>query len=122
MMSHGHVIRTAGVSALILAVLSGAAVGAPRSADAVYVNGKIFTADAKDQVVQGFAVAGDHFLAVGSNAEIRKFIGKGTRVVDLKGHFASPGLTDDHFHNEGGGSGIDLSHVRSMAELLTTVA
>ena len=121
-MSHGHVIRAAGVSALILAVLSGAAVGAPRSADAVYVNGKIFTADAKDQVVQGFAVAGDHFLAVGSNAEIRKFIGKGTRVVDLKGHFASPGLTDDHFHNEGGGSGIDLSHVRSMAELLTTVA
>ena len=42
--------------------------------------------------------------------------------MDLKGHFVSPGLTDDHFHNEGGGSGIDLSHVRSMAELLTTVA
>ncbi len=121
-MIHGHVIRAAGVSALILAGLSGAAVGAPRAADAVYVNGKVFTADAKDHVVQGFAVAGDHFLAVGSNAEIRKFIGKGTRVVDLKGHFVSPGLTDDHFHNEGGGSGIDLSHVRSMAELLTTVA
>lgn len=121
-MSHGHVIRAAGVSALILAAMSGEAGGAPQSADAVYVNGKVFTADAKDRVVQGFAVAGDHFLAVGSNAEIRKFIGKGTRVVDLKGHFVSPGLTDDHFHNEGGGSGIDLSHVRSMAELLTTVA
>jgi predicted amidohydrolase YtcJ len=42
--------------------------------------------------------------------------------VDLQGHFVGPGLTDDHFHNEGGGTGIDLSHVRSLAELLTTVA
>ena len=72
--------------------------------------------------MQGFAVSGDRFIAVGSNADIRKFIGKGTRVVDLKGHFVSPGLADDHFHNEGGGSGIDLSHVRTLAELLTTVA
>jgi len=58
----------------------------------------------------------------GSNAEVRKFVGKSTKLIDLKGHFVSPGLTDDHFHNEGGGTGIDLSHVRTMAELLTTVA
>jgi predicted amidohydrolase YtcJ len=95
---------------------------APQRADTVYVNGKIFTADARDSVVQGFAVSGNRFLAVGANADMRKFIGKGTMVVDLKGRFVSPGLTDDHFHNEGGGSGIDLSHVRTMAELLTTVA
>ena len=30
----------------------------------------------------------------------------------------SPGITDDHFHNEGGGPGVDLSHVRSLGELL----
>jgi hypothetical protein len=115
-------IRTAGVSAIVLAAMSGVVAGAPRSADTVYVNGKVFTADAKDQVVQGFAVSGDRFIAAGSNAEVRKFIGKGTKVVDLKGHFVSPGLTDDHFHNEGGGTGIDLSHTRTIAELLTTVA
>ena len=34
----------------------------------------------------------------------------------------SPGITDDHFHNEGGGPGVDLSHVRTLGELLTTVA
>jgi predicted amidohydrolase YtcJ len=121
-MIRGSIMGAAGVSALILAALSGAAIGAPKSADAVYVNGKVFTADTQDHVVQGFAVSGDHFIAAGSTAEIRKFIGKGTRVVDLKGHFVSPGLADDHFHNEGGGSGIDLSHVRTLAELLTTVA
>jgi predicted amidohydrolase YtcJ len=115
-------VRAVGLSAAILAILSATAMGAPQRADTVYINGKIFTADAKDDVVQGFAVAGDRFIAVGDTAAIRKFIGKGTKVVDLKGHFVSPGLADDHFHNEGGGSGIDLSHVRTLAELLTTVA
>src|SRR5579883_2951124 len=91
-------------------------------ADAVYLNGKVYTADAKDDVVEAFAVRDERFIAVGSTAEIRKFAGKGTKVVNLKGHFVSPGLTDDHFHNEGGGDGIDLSHVRTMAELLTTIA
>jgi predicted amidohydrolase YtcJ len=113
-------VKAASISAVMLVALPGMA--APQRADTVYVNGKIFTADARDSVVQGFAVSGNRFLAVGANADMRKFIGKGTRVVDLKGHFVSPGLTDDHFHNEGGGSGIDLSHVRTMAELLTTVA
>ncbi|HKD48333.1 MAG TPA: amidohydrolase [Rhizomicrobium sp.] len=108
---------------VILAVLTiPAAAESAQTADAVYINGKIFTADGKDDVVQGFAVSGDHFIAVGSTAQMRKLVGKGTKVVDLKGHFVSPGLTDDHFHNEGGGDGIDLSHVRTLAELLTAVA
>jgi len=117
-----YAIRTIGISTVILAAFCSSALAAPMRADAVYLNGKIFTADAKDRVVQGFAVAGSRFIAAGDNAALRKFIGKGTRVVDLKGHFVSPGLTDDHFHNEGGGSGIDLSHARTMAELLTLVA
>ncbi len=115
-------VKAASVLAVILAALPGSAQAAPRHADAVYINGKIFTANAKDAVVHGFAVAGNRFIAVGDNEDVRKFIGKGTKVVDLKGRFVSPGLTDDHFHNEGGGNGIDLSHVRTMAELLTTVA
>ena len=107
---------------VMLAAAPGAASAAAQRADTVYINGKIYTADAKDRVVRGIAVAGNRFLAVGDNAAVRKFIGRGTRVVDLKGHFVSPGLADDHFHNEGGGNGVDLSHVRTMAELLTTVA
>ncbi|MGZ5927304.1 MAG: amidohydrolase family protein, partial [Rhizomicrobium sp.] len=117
-----NAVKVAGLSVVILAALAVTAMGASQRADTVYLNGKIFTADAKDDVVQGFAIAGDRFIAVGGNAAMRRYIGKGTRVVDLKGHFVSPGLADDHFHNEGGGSGIDLSHVRTLAELLTTVA
>jgi predicted amidohydrolase YtcJ len=95
---------------------------APAPADIVFVNGKVFTADAQDHVVQGFAVAGDHFVAAGTDSEVRRYVGPQTKVIDLKGRFVSPGITDDHFHNEGGGAGVDLSHVRSLGELLTTVA
>ncbi len=106
----------------VSAVFFASAAQAADKADAVYLNGKVYTADAGDGVVQGFAVSGDRFLATGSNAQMRKYIGKGTKVVDLKGHFVSPGLTDDHFHNEGGGTGMDFSHVRTLGELLTVIA
>ncbi|HYM18040.1 MAG TPA: amidohydrolase [Micropepsaceae bacterium] len=115
-----------GAMACLLACLaSGSPQAAPLPAgpaDAVFINGKVYTADAKDTVVEGFAIRGDRFVAAGTTSDIRKYIGASTKVVDLRGHFVSPGLTDDHFHNEGGGTGIDLSHVRSLAELLTTVA
>jgi predicted amidohydrolase YtcJ len=101
---------------------AGAAPAPAVQADAVFLNGKVYTADAKDSVVEAFAISSDHFIAAGTSSDIRKYIGTMTKVVDLHGHFVSPGLTDDHFHNEGGGPGIDLSHVRSLAELLTTVA
>jgi predicted amidohydrolase YtcJ len=111
-----------GFLSLLMSSIWSAAAAQPRTADTIYVNGKVFTADATDSLVEAFAVAGDRFIAVGSNAQVRKLAGAQTRIVDLKGHFVSPGLADAHFHNEGGGAGIDLSHVRSMAELMVTVA
>jgi predicted amidohydrolase YtcJ len=108
--------------ALACAATSAVLAQTPAPADIVFVNGKIFTADAGDRVVQGFAVSGDRFVAIGTDDEMRRYVSPQTRVIDLKGHFVSPGITDDHFHNEGGGPGVDLSHVRSLGELLTTVA
>jgi predicted amidohydrolase YtcJ len=108
--------------ALAYAATNAALAQAPAPADVVFVNGKIFTADAGDRVVQGFAISGDRFVAIGTDDEVRRYVSPQTRVIDLKGRFVSPGITDDHFHNEGGGPGVDLSHVRSLGELLTTVA
>jgi predicted amidohydrolase YtcJ len=42
-------------------------------------------------------------------------------VIDLDGRFVTPGLADGHFHNEGGGPGIDLSATRSIVDLLSAV-
>jgi predicted amidohydrolase YtcJ len=115
-------LRTGLAIAAALTVNSAAFAQAPAPADLVFVNGKVFTADDGDHVVQGFAVAGDRFVAAGTDGDVRRYVGPQTKVIDLKGRFVSPGITDDHFHNEGGGSGVDLSHVRSLGELLTTVA
>ncbi len=110
-------------SALACAAASAAwAAQAPTPADVVFVNGKVFTADTQDRVFQGFAVTGERFVAIGTNGAVRRYVGPRTRVIDLKGRFVSPGLTDDHFHNEGGGPGVDLSHVRTLGELLMTIA
>ena len=110
------------VLAFVVGSTWSAAGAQPTTPDTIYVNGKVFTADTNDSLAEAFAVAGDRFVAVGSSAQMRKLAGAGTKVVDLRGHFVSPGLCDAHFHNEGGGTGIDLSHVRSFAELMVTVA
>ena len=116
-------LRTGLAIAVALTVMTSAArAQSPAPADTVFVNGKVFTADDADHVVQGFAVAGDRFVATGTDSDVRRYVGPQTKVIDLKGRFVSPGITDDHFHNEGGGPGVDLSHVRSLGELLTTVA
>jgi predicted amidohydrolase YtcJ len=115
-------------AALAAAVITGAGVfcaaGAAlaQPADLVAVNGKVFTARDGDGLAQGFAVAGDRFIAVGTSEAMRAHVGADTKVIDLGGRFVTPGLADGHFHNEGGGSGIDLSATRSLADLLAVVA
>lgn len=49
-------------------------------------------------VVQALAIRGNRVLALGRDDEIEALIGPETRVVDLDGRFASPGLNDAHLH------------------------
>jgi len=92
-----------------------------QTADLVVLNGKVFTADARASLAEGFAVKDGRFIAVGTSAAMRQLAGVGSKVVDLHGAFVTPGLSDGHLHNEGGGPGIDLSGARSLADLLAAV-
>ena len=104
-------------------LLATAAPVAAAPADTILYNGKIFTADARSSVAQAFAVTGDKFVDVGtSSAVLSRNRGPQTKLINLHGAFVTPGLTDDHFHNEGGGEGIDLSHTRTLADLFSVVA
>src|SRR5262245_49020086 len=80
-----------------------------QTADLVFVNGKVFTADTGSTIAQGFAVKDGRFIAVGSSDAMRAHIGSETQVIDLKGRLVTPGLSDGHLHGVGGGPGIDLS-------------
>lgn len=71
---------------------------AAEAADAVYVNGNIYTVDKGFSVAEAFAVKGDRFIYVGSNAGVQAYIGPDTAVTDLYGKTVLPGLHDSHNH------------------------
>ncbi|MGZ5827689.1 MAG: amidohydrolase [Xanthobacteraceae bacterium] len=70
----------------------------PAAATLVLTNGKIITVNPRSEIAQAVAISGERIVAVGSNAEIEPLIGKETRVIDLKGRAAMPGLIDAHAH------------------------
>ena len=68
------------------------------TASLVLTNGKIITVNARFDTAQAVAIEGERIVAVGSASEIAPLIGKETRVIDLAGRCAMPGLIDGHAH------------------------
>ena len=66
--------------------------------DTIFFGGKIVTVDPAFTIQQAFAVRGEEFLAVGTDARILPLAGPQTRKVDLHGSTVIPGLMDDHDH------------------------
>jgi len=75
-----------------------AANAAAQAPDTVLVNGKVITLDARSSVQEALAIRDGKLAALGRNAEIRKLAGPKTRVIDLGGRTAIPGLIDSHLH------------------------
>jgi predicted amidohydrolase YtcJ len=89
--------------------------------DTVFYNGKIITVDSDFTIQQAFAVRGDLYVAVGTDAAIRALAGENTRLVDLRGSAVIPGLTDNHDHLYNSAKvmrGIDLVGATSTAEVV----
>ena len=95
------------------------------AADLVLVHGKILTVDAYDSIAEAVAIRGNKIVAVGSDSEISRQIGKGTQVIDLHGRTATPGLIDSHVHFADGGVGdlyeVNLSGAARIADVLGKV-
>ena len=69
-----------------------------RPADLVLVDGRILTVDDRFREVTALAVRDGRFIAVGSNEDARRYIGRNTRVIDGRGRTVVPGLIDTHVH------------------------
>ncbi|MEO1089364.1 MAG: amidohydrolase [Pseudomonadota bacterium] len=67
------------------------------TADLVLRGGKIWCG-LEEGVAQALAVFGGKVLATGDDADIAPLVGPRTRVVDLDGRLATPGLYDVHLH------------------------
>ncbi len=106
-----------------LAVLPAAVCAQP--ADLVLRNGKIVTMNAAQPVVQALAVRGDRITALGSDADAARWIGPATKIIDLHGHLATPGLIEGHGHFTGIGEfrlGLDLREARTWDDIVAQVA
>ena len=84
------------------------------------LNANVITLSSKQPKAEAIAVQNGRIVAVGSDEEIRKYVGKNTKVVDVKGKSVVPGFVDCHVHMTGFGRSlqtIDLRCVGSIREL-----
>ena len=102
----------------ILAVVAAAGIAAQGPSrmpvDLAFVNARVYTLDASRPWVEAVAISGTRIVAVGSTAEIQKLTTTGTKVIDLKGAFVSPGFNDAHVHIDSTGAllvGVNLLDV-----------
>lgn len=110
--------------AIISAFLLSPATAKIQPADLVLRNGNIYTVNSARPKAEAVAVKGDRIIFVGSNAGVQNYIGKSTRVVDLKGETVVPGMADAHHHLEGVGfreMTLNLEGVNSLEDFLAKV-
>ena len=99
--------------------------GQQKSADLVLMNGKIVTMDETKPVAQALAAKGNVIVAIGSDEEIKAYVSSSTKVIDLNGKLAVPGLIDGHGHFMSLGQSkmrLDLTKVKNWHEIVALVA
>jgi predicted amidohydrolase YtcJ len=97
------------------------AIGAEGSiADQVIHHARAITLDGHDQITQFVAIRGDRIVGVGTDKEIRNWIGPSTKVIDAGGKALLPGLIDSHVHPLGAANS-EADHPIPVFESLTDV-
>lgn len=99
----GRLSRTLGLAGVVVTVLAATGTGAlatpARGADMVLRNGFVYTVDARDSVASALVIDHGVIVYVGDNASTRRFVGRDTNVIDLKGRMVMPGLHEGHIHD-----------------------
>jgi predicted amidohydrolase YtcJ len=112
----------AGLVSVFIGFAAGFAVQPQPPPDLVLFNGRIVTVDASFSYAEAVAIREGRFVAVGSNADVRRLAGDKTTHTDLGGRTVLPGFADNHLHSAGGGPGVDLSTARTIRQLLDQIA
>ena len=116
-------MKIAGLLLLFPIILTATSCAQQQFADLVLKNGKVITIDRLNPRVQAIAITGNFIIAVGSDAEIDKYIKPGaTGVIDLKGKMVVPGFNDAHIHFIQAGEALEslnltgITNYRQMRE------
>lgn len=114
-----------GIAALALLPILLAAAGAALAqqsvrvapADIIINHAKIFTVDEKRPWAQSVAIYRGRISAVGTDDEVARLRGIGTKMIDAGGKLVLPGLTDCHVHFIGGGLGLRRLNLEAAANV-----
>jgi len=87
----------------------------PPEATLVVQGGRVWTGDTTTPWAEAVAVRGDRIEAVGSQAEIERFIGAETEVISAAGGMVTPGFVDTHIHLVDGGTSLASVQLRDAA-------
>jgi predicted amidohydrolase YtcJ len=93
-------------------------------ANLVLTNGKVVTVEASPAEARAIAITGDRITAIGSEDEIKRYVGTGTQVIDAGGHLVIPGFVESHGHFTGVGESqlvLKLATARTWEDILAMV-
>ena len=90
------------------------------SADTVLLHAKIYTVNEQQPWAEALAIRGGMILAVGREADIAKYRGPNTKVIDAKQRLVLPGFTDCHIHFLDGSLSllqVNLDRARTVGDI-----
>ena len=93
------------------------------NAEIILTNGHIYTIDKTFSTASAVAVGNGKIMCVGSDDEVKKYLGNRTKNIDLKGHTVLPGIIESHMHMQA--YGLKLLNIdcfgKTKAEILNEV-
>ena len=101
---------------LSVGLLCLAFVGCARTADIIITGGMVWTGLSSGAAQPGaVAIAGGKVLAIGSDAELTRYVGPKTERIQANGGLVMPGFTDGHTHFVDGGFQLTSVDLRTAA-------
>jgi predicted amidohydrolase YtcJ len=113
-----------GVSAWLSLFLNGCSL-APQPAELVFTGGAVWSGVEGAAPASAIALRAGRVLYIGADSGVHRFVGPGTRQIDLAGRLVVPGFIDNHTHFLVGGfqlSSVDLRTARNKAQFVRRLA
>lgn len=110
---------------VLLMIMISSVASAEFNASLVLINGKIYTVDEEQPIVQAIYIKKGKITAVGSTERVLRKATPGTQVVELQGRTVIPGFIDSHGHMLNLGLSLerlDLTDTTSYQEVVNRVA
>jgi len=97
------------------------------AADLAVLNANVITVDDANPRAEAVAILGGRFVAAGTTADVKPWIGSGTAVIDAAGRTLVPGFNDAHVHTgplhpeTPDKAALGPEHVRTIDELIAAL-